>query len=78
VLVAGAALMSLAVGTFADRVGRRRWYAALFLGLAAFAYLVVGRYGTPFVVAQKIGFGGLVFQPGRSGNRPNRGGDRSD
>ena len=34
-VVAGAALMSLAVGTFADRVGRRRWYAALFLGLAA-------------------------------------------
>ena len=35
------------------------------LGLAAFAYLVVGRYGTPFVVAQKIGFGGLVFLVGR-------------
>ena len=35
------------------------------LGLAAFAYLVVGRYGTPFVVAQKIGFGGLVFLIGR-------------
>src|SRR3972149_9370329 len=34
-VVAGAALMSLAVGTFAERVGRRRWYAALFLGLAA-------------------------------------------
>ena len=34
-VVAGAALMSLAVGTFAERVGRRRWYGALFLGLAA-------------------------------------------
>jgi putative peptide zinc metalloprotease protein len=34
-------------------------------GLAAFAYLVVGRYGTPFVVASKIGLGGLVFLLGR-------------
>jgi putative peptide zinc metalloprotease protein len=34
-------------------------------GLAAFAYLVVGRYGTPFVVASKIGIGGLVFLLGR-------------
>jgi putative peptide zinc metalloprotease protein len=34
-------------------------------GLAAFPYLVVGRYGTPFVVAQKIGIGGLVFLLGR-------------
>ncbi|MDZ4277806.1 MAG: MFS transporter [Dehalococcoidia bacterium] len=33
-LVAGAALMSLALGTFGERVGRRRWYGALFLGLA--------------------------------------------
>jgi putative peptide zinc metalloprotease protein len=34
-------------------------------GLAVFAYLVVGRYGTPFVVASKIGLGGLVFLLGR-------------
>jgi putative peptide zinc metalloprotease protein len=34
-------------------------------GFAAFAYLVVGRYGTPFVVASKIGLGGLVFLLGR-------------
>jgi putative peptide zinc metalloprotease protein len=34
-------------------------------GLVAFAYLVVGRYGTPFVVASKIGLGGLVFVIGR-------------
>ena len=34
-------------------------------GLAAFPYLVVARYGTPFVVAQKIGIGGLVFLLGR-------------
>jgi putative peptide zinc metalloprotease protein len=34
-------------------------------GLAVFPYLVVARYGTPFVVAQKIGIGGLVFLLGR-------------
>jgi putative peptide zinc metalloprotease protein len=34
-------------------------------GLAAFVYLVAGRYGTPFVVASKIGLGGLVFLFGR-------------
>jgi putative peptide zinc metalloprotease protein len=34
-------------------------------GLAAFAYLVLGRYGTPFIVASKIGIGGLVFLVGR-------------
>ena len=33
-VVAGTALMSLALGTFGDRVGRRHWYAALFLGLS--------------------------------------------
>jgi putative peptide zinc metalloprotease protein len=35
------------------------------VGAAAFAYLVLGRYGTPFVVAQKVGLGGLVFLIGR-------------
>ena len=34
-------------------------------GLVAFGYLIAGRYGTPFVVASKIGFGGLVFFLGR-------------
>ena len=34
-------------------------------GLFSFGYLVLGRYGTPFVVANKIGFGGLVFLIGR-------------
>jgi putative peptide zinc metalloprotease protein len=34
-------------------------------GLAAFAYLVAERYGTPFVVAGKLGLGGLVFLAGR-------------
>ncbi len=36
-------------------------------GLVAFPYLVIGRYGTPFVVAQKIGFGALIFLLGRLG-----------
>jgi Zn-dependent protease len=35
------------------------------LGLAAFIYLIAGRYGTPFVVASKFGLGGLVFLLGR-------------
>jgi len=40
--------------------------AALIVGgLAAFVYLVVGRYGTPFVVSQRIGLGALVFLLGR-------------
>jgi putative peptide zinc metalloprotease protein len=34
-------------------------------GAIAFAYLVAGRYGTPFVVASKVGIGGLVFVLGR-------------
>jgi putative peptide zinc metalloprotease protein len=34
-------------------------------GVLAFAYLVAGRYGTPFVVAKKVGLGGLVFLLGR-------------
>jgi putative peptide zinc metalloprotease protein len=34
-------------------------------GLAAFPYLVVGRYGTPVVVTQKIGVGALIFVLGR-------------
>jgi putative peptide zinc metalloprotease protein len=34
-------------------------------GVLAFAFLVAGRYGTPFVVANKIGLGGLVFLLGR-------------
>ena len=64
-------------GRFFDRVyarGGRRLFTAPALtaialiavaGLVVFPYLVVGRYGTPFVVAQKIGFGALVFLLGR-------------
>jgi Zn-dependent protease len=39
--------------------------ALTLIGLVVFPYLVVARYGTPFVVAQKIGLGGLVFLLGR-------------
>jgi putative peptide zinc metalloprotease protein len=34
-------------------------------GVAVFAYLVIARYGTPFVVASKIGLGGLIFVAAR-------------
>jgi putative peptide zinc metalloprotease protein len=34
-------------------------------GVAAFAYLIIGRYGTPFVVSKRIGLGALVFLLGR-------------
>jgi putative peptide zinc metalloprotease protein len=34
-------------------------------GLVVFPYLVVGRYGTPFVVAHKVGIGALIFLLGR-------------
>jgi putative peptide zinc metalloprotease protein len=35
------------------------------VGLGVFCALVAGRYGTPFVVASKVGIGGLVFMAGR-------------
>jgi putative peptide zinc metalloprotease protein len=35
------------------------------LGLGLFPYLVVGRYGTPFVVVHHLGLGGAVFLAGR-------------
>ena len=34
-------------------------------GIGVFTYLIAKRYGTPFVVASKIGIGGLVFLLGR-------------
>jgi putative peptide zinc metalloprotease protein len=39
--------------------------ALIVAGLGAFVYLVVGRYGTPFVVSRRIGLGALVFLLGR-------------
>jgi MFS family permease len=52
-VVAGTALMSLVIGTFGERVGRRRWYAALFLGLAAsgVAFGVSGNFWLLVLVA---------------------------
>jgi FHA domain len=35
------------------------------VGVGVFAYLIAERYGTPFVVASKLGLGGLVFLLGR-------------
>jgi putative peptide zinc metalloprotease protein len=35
-------------------------------GAVVFALLVIRRYGTPFVVANKVGIGGLIFLLGRS------------
>jgi len=65
------------VGEVFDRLYRRGgwvlftrpalWIIAILAasGIGVFAYLVAGRYGTPFVVAKKIGLGGLVFLAGR-------------
>jgi Zn-dependent protease len=39
--------------------------ALVAIGLVVFPYLVAGRYGTPFVVARKVGIGALVFLVGR-------------
>jgi MFS family permease len=49
-MVAGTALASVAVGVLADRVGRRRTYAALFVGLAA-SGLVFGLTSQPWALA---------------------------
>ncbi len=35
------------------------------LGLCVFPYLILARYGTPFVVVHHVGLGGLVFVAGR-------------
>jgi putative peptide zinc metalloprotease protein len=39
--------------------------AVALAGVVAFVALIVGRYGTPFVVAQRLGLGALVFVVGR-------------
>jgi Zn-dependent protease len=65
------------VGTVFERVYRRGGWllftrpalvgfvALACAGVGMFAYLIAERYGTPFVVASKIGLGGLVFLLGR-------------
>jgi putative peptide zinc metalloprotease protein len=35
------------------------------VGACVFGYLIIGRHGTPFVVASRVGIGGLVFLLGR-------------
>jgi MFS family permease len=52
-VVAGTALMSIVVGTVGDRVGRRRMYVALFLGLAAsgLVFGLTAAFPVLFVVA---------------------------
>jgi putative peptide zinc metalloprotease protein len=39
--------------------------ALIVAGIGTFGYLIGARYGTPFVVAKKIGLGGVVFLLGR-------------
>jgi putative peptide zinc metalloprotease protein len=65
------------VGDSLDRIYRRggflffTWPALVLLsavaaaGIAVFVFLIVHRYGTPFVVASRIGLGGIVFLAGR-------------
>jgi putative peptide zinc metalloprotease protein len=65
------------VGPWFDRLYRRGGWvlftkpalvsiaALIVAGLGAFVYLIVGRYGTPFVVSQRVGLGALVFLLGR-------------
>lgn len=52
-IVAGTALLSLLVGTFAERIGRRRFYAALFaaLALSGIAFALTDHFFLLLVVA---------------------------
>jgi putative peptide zinc metalloprotease protein len=67
-LGAGAAIERLQRGPARHLVGETAVTVMAVLaatGIGVFAYLVAGRYGTPFVVAQKVGLGALVFLIGR-------------
>jgi MFS family permease len=57
-LVAGTAGASLVVGSVADRVGRRRCYIGLFIGLAAVGAVVAA--GAPFWVLLVVALTGLL------------------
>jgi MFS family permease len=57
-LVAGTALASLAVGRFGDRVGRRRWYAVFFGGIAAAGVVVAA--GVPLWVLLVVALTGTL------------------
>jgi MFS family permease len=65
-MVAGTALASVAVGVLADRVGRRRTYAALFVGLAA-SGLVFGLTSQPWALAAVALLGTLSTEVVESG-----------
>jgi putative peptide zinc metalloprotease protein len=65
---AGAAIERLFAGGGRHLVSEQAVTAIAVLGatgIGVFAYLVAGRYGTPFVVAKKVGIGALVFLFGR-------------
>ena len=57
-LVAGTAGASLLVGAYADRVGRRRAYVALYLGLAAAGAIVAA--GAPYWLLLLVALTGLL------------------
>jgi MFS family permease len=57
-LIAGTALASLVVGALADRVGRRRSYAAFFLGVAVAGAVVAA--GAPFWVLLVVALTGTL------------------
>ncbi|MGH8937974.1 MAG: MFS transporter, partial [Actinomycetes bacterium] len=57
-LVAGTAAASLVVGAVADRVGRRRSYLTIYLGLAAAGAVVAA--GLPFWLLLLIALTGLL------------------
>jgi MFS family permease len=57
-LVAGTAGASLLVGAYADRVGRRRAYVALYLGLAAAGAIVA--FGAPYWLLLLVALTGLL------------------
>jgi predicted MFS family arabinose efflux permease len=65
-MVAGTALASLAVGVLADRVGRRRSYAALFAGLAV-SGLVLGLATQPWALVAVALLGTLSTEVVESG-----------
>ena len=48
-----------------SRVALASLVVLILAGPLVFAALVIGRYGTPFVVASRVGLGGLVFLAGR-------------
>jgi MFS family permease len=58
VLIAGAAVSSLAVGVLADRVGRRRCYAVFFVGVAVAGVVVA--VGTPWWVLLVLAVTGML------------------